>query len=817
MIASLTLLCAVSAPALQQFDPRQESEDLVSKGAAAVRAGDPIEGGAVLPRRGVTFPQPLEPAAPGTVLRDEEVAARGPLNFSLQGLHDRMYFDEVDGALWARGRAYKASADGDGFTYIPFLGSRASRNWPVRFEVSGATVGDEKLELAPRATVRREGHRFLLDRGAVEAVYDLELDQVEQVFHVRTGALAGDLVLTLDLETDLDVAPAAGGLRFTGPEGGVNYGAAFALDGAGGHTPIRTTLRAGSLELTVPAALVAERGGEVVIDPVLTSWGSLLILAGDALEFDVAYDRDSDQYGLAFESPYSLSDSDVYLSLLATDGTVASVAVIDFTSRDWRDPAVASMNGDDTMLVVATQTGTNWDTINARLYEVPTMTVTSSFEVAGFGVFGGSTYSNARPDVGGNATTASGGEYLVCWERTFDSDNSTVPRCVTVDSSGIVGSINLDLLPSDPEAACSSVRVSKSTGNPANVNVWNVAFAYENTATGEAEIRSAQLNAAGQLVAGPNNVLTLGTGSVLGDLAVSNAILGDAPSPTYIITYDDLLGTSDEDVRVIVCQDAVGQRDFDLTEREHGNESATQSKTSVATTRDEFIVCYAELVGSEWINFVTTLDLVEGDNLAISERRTLLGPSNTGLLNGGPAMASRFSGGFAASRQLAIAWPVEDAGGQYNPAGVHFTASNAFSPAWQYCDGVANSTGDRGFLRLEGSRSAITNKLAVASALPPGQFCLLVGADGFADIPMVGGSSGTLCLGGSLGRYNSLITAADAGGVATFPIDVTALPQGNGPAPAVPGSNFQWQLWYRDLSGGVPTSNFTNAVTILFE
>ena len=43
-----------------------------------------------------------------------------------------MHFDLVEGAR-IRARAYKASADGTGFTYFPFLGSKASRNWPVTF------------------------------------------------------------------------------------------------------------------------------------------------------------------------------------------------------------------------------------------------------------------------------------------------------------------------------------------------------------------------------------------------------------------------------------------------------------------------------------------------------------------------------------------------------------------------------------------------------------------------------------------------------------------------------------------------------------
>lgn len=45
------------------------------------------------------------------------------------------------------GRTWKANFDGTGCTVVPFLGSEAPRNFPLRLELAQATVGGEPLAL----------------------------------------------------------------------------------------------------------------------------------------------------------------------------------------------------------------------------------------------------------------------------------------------------------------------------------------------------------------------------------------------------------------------------------------------------------------------------------------------------------------------------------------------------------------------------------------------------------------------------------------------------------------------------------------------
>ena len=62
-----------------------------------------------------------------------------------------------DGLVWAIGNTWKASFGAEGFTYVPYFGSAAPRNFPVRFQLQAVQVGGEALPLGP-GSVQRRGH-----------------------------------------------------------------------------------------------------------------------------------------------------------------------------------------------------------------------------------------------------------------------------------------------------------------------------------------------------------------------------------------------------------------------------------------------------------------------------------------------------------------------------------------------------------------------------------------------------------------------------------------------------------------------------------
>lgn len=585
---------------------------------------DPSPDGAVVPPTRPTFY--TANALPNPTATDDAA----PMDTSaLASRHDRFYFDHDGEAHWVRGRTYKARAGADGFTYIPFLGSKASQSYPLAMRVSGATVGGAPLELLPAANVAREGESYVLDRGPVDVRYELALDSVEQIFVVQTGAATGDLRVTIDLETELVAGRLDSGFRFTGPEGGVNVSGAVAIDGSGNALPIESHVRGGQLVLTVPSDFVAQSNGQVVIDPVFQSY-QIFDNPTEVRDVDVAFQGGENVFGYVFEDPFSATDNDVYIATFGgNSGALEDGRYIDFTTMDVHDPEAASLQAEDVMLVVATniEAGAD-DEIVGRIYDIAAQSTPNGLFV--IGDTGGDLWTNARPDVGGNSSSTAGQRFLVTWERTFDSSGSKLPRFTTVDAAGNVGSLGTVLQPSGNDLECTWFRCSESTGQPASVNVWNVTYSQRNTATGDEELRIAQLNADGSVASAVDVAVSSAANEDFETIDISDAIEIDGLAPTYLVVYDDF-ATAPPDVDAVICRGNNVVNRVDINESEHANQSLNQNYPKLATTADEFVVTYIEFEGGEWSTYATSLDLSEGSFLAISERRTLLGAADPGI------------------------------------------------------------------------------------------------------------------------------------------------------------------------------------------
>ena len=136
-----------------------------------------------------------------------------------------------------------------------------------------------------------------------------------------------------------------------------------------------------------------------------------------------------------------------------------------------------------------------------------------------------------------------------------------------------------------------------------------------------------------------------------------------------------------------------------------------------------------------------------------------------------------------------------------------------------YCGAaVPNSTGLAAALTARGSTDASARDLVLrVDSLPPNTFGLLVTSRTQASVPGAGGSLGTLCLAGSIGRFNDLVASSGSAGALEQRIDPGALPEGGATVPALAGQTWNFQCWYRDTDDmGMPTSDFTDAVSIEF-
>lgn len=130
--------------------------------------------------------------------------------------------------------------------------------------------------------------------------------------------------------------------------------------------------------------------------------------------------------------------------------------------------------------------------------------------------------------------------------------------------------------------------------------------------------------------------------------------------------------------------------------------------------------------------------------------------------------------------------------------------------------GTVNSTGTPSVLAARGSAVAEDQTLTLeAGFVRPGSFGFAIMSQTAGLTVNPGGSDGTLCLDGVIGRYTAQPGQADGSGRITIPLDLAALPAPLPPA-VQSGETWFFQIWHRDLNP-TPTSNFTTAVAVTFD
>lgn len=137
-----------------------------------------------------------------------------------------------------------------------------------------------------------------------------------------------------------------------------------------------------------------------------------------------------------------------------------------------------------------------------------------------------------------------------------------------------------------------------------------------------------------------------------------------------------------------------------------------------------------------------------------------------------------------------------------------------------YCSTNPNSSGLSARMTASGSAAVADNDVTLSGIqLPASVPALFItsSTQGFVTNPS--GSIGNLCLGGAIGRYigPGQIQFSDAMGVVSLPIDLTMVPQSSGFVSVMVGDSRNFQVWYRDLVGGAPVSNFTDGLEITFQ
>ena len=271
-----------------------------------------------------------------------------------------LFREPVNGILYAQGTTWKAEFGPSGSVYVPFLGANAPRNFPVSFELASASVGGVEIELSAAPTVRRDGDRVIIDHGSILEIYDLAEESVEQSFVLPSRDNAGEVMVRMNVDTELEGTTAGHGLRFAGQHGGVNYGAAFAFDKSGRRSDVESHLAGDSLELRVPSVFPFDHtlgeDSELVIDPVMTSFAVHSALGQRHQRADIAFEKDVDGgvYLIVWERAFSANDHDVYsVEVVKATGQLRHLSIVDSSQDDFRKPRVAGNDGGNSFLIVS--------------------------------------------------------------------------------------------------------------------------------------------------------------------------------------------------------------------------------------------------------------------------------------------------------------------------------------------------------------------------------------------------------------------------------------------------------------------------------
>jgi hypothetical protein len=197
-------------------------------------------------------------------------ASLAPLDLDLSQVIDRVRRGvRRDGdRLTARGDHHQLSVEATGRVRVTTLGAGGAA---LQLETTAITRGGRVL--TGGALARAEGTTVVVARGAVEEQLENRAGGVEQRWRLATRpAGAGDLTVSVRASGLAWVGATAGGLHFGDPAAGmVRYGLASWVDAAGARTSLATRFAAGTIQVTVPAALLDGAAYPAVIDPVVSA------------------------------------------------------------------------------------------------------------------------------------------------------------------------------------------------------------------------------------------------------------------------------------------------------------------------------------------------------------------------------------------------------------------------------------------------------------------------------------------------------------------------------------------------------------------
>ncbi len=724
----------------------------------------------------------------------------------------RLHFDgSGDGTTWVRGATYKASFDAAGATYIPFLGSQAPRNFPVRVELDSATAGGSPVALEQRG-VSRDGSSVTIDRGAIREVWHMGLESAEQTFEFAARpASGGALELRLALETELTVRAQADGFALDGESGGVRIGRATAVDADGRRLELATRVDGSRLAIDVPAEFAGAARYPLVVDPVYST-NALEGFTNECSVPDVANSGVSGNFAAVYEFAYSATDADLYTVDLYYGIPVAGSGTwVDSSTTSWQLPRIAYNALHDTYLVVAQRrTSPNAAAeIWCRARQAGTGTQYAQTLIQS-NVLGSCFYA----DVGGDPALAGPTYFLAAWTRNFAANDWDVhARLVEWDGTPVGGPIFL----SNTGSFDWRPSVSKTDGRPPyDTQNWNVVWMRDTTPT-NIDVWGAQVRWDG-LVTSPEFIVDANFFSDSYPSASSPLDAASGPRP-WMATYQRY--TVESDIWASVFVGSTLQTTVDLSYLENAAPAEQQIQPDVDSDGQRFVVAYSE----SYLGSATDRDLYVA-TLAYDENGLRLDEGHVNVdFSGRDTYGAQISCGITEGNYgfayYGLAWPQYGGGpgdafcgAYYEPATYENFCSGDGSSGACPCGntggsgrGCANSATVGAGLYPSGSPNIAADTFnLLAFAMPSSTTCLFFqGTSGAATGSSFG--DGLRCVSGSVVRLG---TKTAVGGNATYPEAGDQPISVRGLIPLV-GAVRTYQAWYRNAASFCTPSTFNTS------
>jgi hypothetical protein len=551
---------------------------------------------------------------------------------------DRIFTDvSPDGTIWVRGIDYKASFNADGATFIPFLGSDAPRNEPVKFQLQSATVNGRPLAFDADAKPMLLDSQVHFARGPFTEVYELSPASIEQLFILDESLGGGDLQLIMAVETELDRDETADHLTFTNDRGGVTYTRAIVKDAANRLVAAPTKRLGDRIQIVVPASFLATATYPVTVDPVISTFSVANSTVGH-LNPDVAYDASLHRYIVTWEIPFSAADGDIWAQLHDANGALISSSgeFIDFTSNNWRRPRVAHNRVSIQFMVVA-QVGT-----------APGSQIWGRARVAGGNLMGDQFHigNGMNADIGGDPYWVGPSYYLVVWEfvpapgidhdifaRRVAPDN-TLGDLILLDTTG-----GLNRFPS----------ISKSCGAPPfSSQRWTVVWQRQFNPIDQ-DIYGAQIAWNGVVVHPAFIVNASGSNE---ERPTVTSLLDESSNRRYLVAYEQGLGEE----RIIhgrVFEGTTMIAQGNLSQLSEGGTLTNYIEPHADSDGTRFAVTYARLwAGIDYDIYLSTFCVANGKITRIEGHRNLALSGSAERL---PRIVAKHSGGEESSSYL-VAW-----------------------------------------------------------------------------------------------------------------------------------------------------------------